>query len=284
MTAILEHGEFFGMREQRREIAGFSVSVAAADPRCPVQRHTHEDAHFVLLIDGHYLSSARGAGHLHAEPALIYNPPGTTHQDTFPECEGRFAGISISAARMAELAEVAAPGEAAIRVWSPSALAAAQRLARGVAHGGGALALEALCLELVGGFLDDEATRPPRWLRRVREVLHDRACEALTMASIAADAGVHPVYLARAFRRFFGCTPAEYVRQCRVERAAVLVRAGRLALAEIALACGFVDQSHFTRAFARTFAASPGAYRARHRAAPVREVARVQDGGRRRMA
>ena len=267
MREMLTHGEFFGTREHRRDVAGFSLLIAAADPARQVAHHTHEDAHFIVLLDGHYLSSARGAGHLHAEPALIYNPPGTTHQDTFPEGRGRFVGVSVSAARFAEAAQVAAPGEVAIRVWDPGALDAAHRIARSIAHGAETLGLEALCLELVGAFTRAEAVehRPPRWLRRARELLHDRARDELTMAAIAREVGVHPVYLARVFRRFFGCTPAEYVRRCRVEHAAALVRATAQPLAEIAVACGFVDQSHLTRAFARMFAISPGAYRRRYR-------------------
>jgi AraC family transcriptional regulator len=264
----LQHGEFFGTREQRREVAGYSLLIAAADPARSVARHTHEDAHFILLLDGHYLSSARGAGHLNAEPALIYNPPGTTHQDAFPESRGRFIGISVSAARLAEAAQVTAPSEAAIRIWDTAALHTAHRLARSVAHGARDLGLEALCLELVGSFARERAIerRPPGWLVTAREVLHDRARDELTMADVAPDVGVHPVYLARVFRRFFGCTPAEYLRRCRVEQAAALVGDSQRPLAEIALACGFVDQSHFTRMFARTFATSPGAYRRRHRA------------------
>jgi transcriptional regulator GlxA family with amidase domain len=46
----------------------------------------------------------------------------------------------------------------------------------------------------------------------------------------------------------------------------VRLRASDEPLAAIAVGCGFVDQSHFTRAFARTFATSPGAYRRRYRA------------------
>ena len=268
MRSTLQHGEFFGTHEHRREVAGFSLSIAAADPSRVVARHTHEDAHFILLLDGHYLSSARGAGHLNAEPALIYNPPGTTHQDTFPDSRGRFVGVSVSAARFAEASQLAAPGEAATRLWDPRALEAAHRLASSIAHDGSALGLEALCLELVGAFGRAQAVerRPPRWLIRAREVLHDRARDELTMTAIAGEVGVHPVYLARVFRRFFGCTPAEYVRRCRVERAAMLVRDTAQPLVEIAVACGFVDQSHFTRAFARTFATSPGAYRRQYRA------------------
>jgi len=267
LTQRLRHGQFYGTGEARCAVEGFALAIAAADPKRPVARHTHEDAHFILLLDGHYLSSARGAGHLHAEPALIYNPPGTTHQDTFPECRGRFVGISVSAARFAEIAQVVTPSEAAIRIWDPEALAAAHRIAHGVAHAEPVLALEASCLELVGALVRDRPERrPPAWLVRAREVLHDRACDGLDMATLAAESGVHPVYLARRFRQFFGCTPADYQRACRVEHAAVRLRASDEPLAAIAVGCGFVDQSHFTRAFARTFATSPGAYRRRYRA------------------
>jgi AraC family transcriptional regulator len=267
MMPLLRHGQFFGIRDARREVAGFSLSIASADPARPVARHTHEDAHFVLLLDGHYVSSARGAGHLHADPALIYNPPGTTHQDTFLDCRGRFLGISIARARLAEAAETVAPSEVALRLWAPDALAIAQRIAGAMVHDATGFGLEAACLELVGAFGRDIdlPRRPPRWLVRARDALHDRACERLGMTAVARDAGVHAVHLARTFRRFFGCTPAEYQRRCRVERAAHLVRSTETPLAVIAVDCGFVDQSHFTRAFARTFATSPGAYRRRYR-------------------
>ena len=85
------------------------------------------------------------------------------------------------------------------------------------------------------------------------------------MGEVARDAGVHPVHLARTFRRFFGCTPAEYLRSRRVEQAALLVRVTQRPLAEIALECGFFDQSHLTRAFARVLGVSPAAYRRRYR-------------------
>ncbi|MEJ7601726.1 MAG: helix-turn-helix transcriptional regulator [Kofleriaceae bacterium] len=258
MSDRLSHGEFFGTREMTRQLAGFALSISSADPHRSVERHTHDDAHFILLLDGHYLSTARGAGHLHAEPALIYNPPGTTHQDTFPERCGRFVGISISQPELV-------PEGGAFRIWDPVALDLAHRLAHATAHDAPDLAFEALCLELVGCFSHARHDRsPPAWLATVRELLHDRACDEPTMREVADHAGVHPVYLARAFRRYFGCTPAAYVRRCRVERAAVLVRTTALPLAEIAATCGFVDQSHFTRAFAKSLATSPGAYRRRY--------------------
>jgi AraC family transcriptional regulator len=73
------------------------------------------------------------------------------------------------------------------------------------------------------------------------------------------------VHLARTFRRFYGCTPADYLCRQRLEQAALLLRTTAQPLAEVALQCHFTDQSHLTHAFARTFAMSPGAYRRLHR-------------------
>ena len=72
---------------------------------------------------------------------------------------------------------------------------------------------------------------------------------------------MHPVAFARAFRRRYGRSPGEYLRECRLERAAGLLRDRRLSLADIAARAGFVDQSHFTRSFRRGFGCTPGAWR-----------------------
>ncbi len=263
---VLHHGEFYGIPDAARETRGYSLSIKTAHEAISVERHTHEDAHFVFLLDGHYLSSARGAGHIYAEPALIYNPPGTTHRDTFPERAGRFLGISFASERLADVAALGPTAEEPERIWAPSALALANRIARGILDEPSDFALECQSLELVSILirsLPDER-RPPRWLRTAREQLHDRAHEELRIAEIAGATGVHPVHLARAFRRFYGCSPGDYVRRIRIERAARLLRNTSVPLAEVAQTAGFVDQSHMTRAFARCLRITPAVYRRRH--------------------
>jgi AraC family transcriptional regulator len=69
------------------------------------------------------------------------------------------------------------------------------------------------------------------------------------------------VTLARTFRRTFGCTVGEYLRRLRIERAAEQLVSGDLPLAEIALAAGFADQSHFSNVFRRRTGVSPSAFR-----------------------
>lgn len=132
------------------------------------------------------------------------------------------------------------------------------------------LAIEAHVYELIASLTRRRSRRnrgEPGWLGRVREYLHSRFTQAIGLAEVAAIAGVHPSHLAKTFRRACGATIGEYIRQLRVEYAATLLKQGRLSLLEIALACGFHDQSHFTRVFENAFGLSPGRYAScvRHR-------------------
>ncbi|HET6701301.1 MAG TPA: helix-turn-helix transcriptional regulator, partial [Gemmatimonadaceae bacterium] len=77
---------------------------------------------------------------------------------------------------------------------------------------------------------------------------------------IAARAGVHPVYLARRFRRFFGSSVVSYLQRGRVTRAADLIASSSLPLSTVAFEAGFADQSHLNRSFRAGTGFTPGAY------------------------
>jgi AraC family transcriptional regulator len=101
----------------------------------------------------------------------------------------------------------------------------------------------------------------PKWLIRVRCLLHDRFHSALDLTTLAQEAGVHPVYLVQSFRRQFHCTPGEYQRQLRVEAAKEKLLSNSCTLSEIALLTGFADQSHLTRVFKRQTCMTPAEFR-----------------------
>src|SRR5262245_56685976 len=83
------------------------------------------------------------------------------------------------------------------------------------------MAIEGLMLELIA-----EACRrspriseakSPRFLERAKEMLQQCFLEPLSLSEIALAVGVHPVYLASAFRRHYRCSIGEYKRRLRVE-------------------------------------------------------------------
>jgi AraC family transcriptional regulator len=87
-----------------------------------------------------------------------------------------------------------------------------------------------------------------------------------TLSQLAAEVGVHPIYLARSFRKHYRCTVGEYVRRLRIETACREISVSRKSLSEIATASGFYDQSHFSNAFKRYTGMTPAEFRARVRA------------------
>ena len=101
----------------------------------------------------------------------------------------------------------------------------------------------------------------PAWLLRIREMLPEQEHARLTLAELSHRVGRHPVQISRQFHHHFGCTISEYMRRVRIARAQSLLSCRDLKVAEIALACGFSDQSHFTTAFRRLTGMPPHRYR-----------------------
>lgn len=258
----LHHAQFFGRFEQRCDVAGFSLArLHATTPAHHVVPHEHQDGHFILVLAGHYLSSARGADEVLGPGDLLWNPPGTRHQDRFGSVEGRFLSLSLPARQAEELGLGADAGDAR-RLAEPAGRLGLALIQRAEALDlGGLLDTEAQCLALcalAAGQPAPERAEPsaPPWLRRCMERLIDESEQALRLGDLAREAGVHPVSLARACRRHYGLSPGQLQRRAQLNRAAQLLRAGCPA-GEVAAASGFADQSHFTRAFRSEYRCTP---------------------------
>jgi AraC family transcriptional regulator len=127
------------------------------------------------------------------------------------------------------------------------------------------LAIEGILLEMIAAasrqHSPSELCRIPRWLEQVRELIEATFSENVSLGFLAQSVQVHPVHLARMFRRNYRCTIGEYVRRLRVEFACRQMSKTEAPLREIALAAGFCDQSHFARVFKRQTGLTPAQYR-----------------------
>jgi AraC family transcriptional regulator len=125
--------------------------------------------------------------------------------------------------------------------------------------------IEGLLLELFGLLVrSDTPRKTPAWLTEAHAILGRTFAEKPSLSDVAAEVGVHPVHLARAFRHHFGVSVGEHVRALRVAYARERIAAG-VALTVVAAEAGFADQSHFTRTFTRLLGISPAEYRRRMR-------------------
>ena len=103
--------------------------------------------------------------------------------------------------------------------------------------------------------------------RRATELLSANLPRDISTAEVARACSLSPGHFARAFRQTTGLSPHQWLLRRRIDEAEELLRNGKLSLAEIAHACGFADQSHFTKVYARLRGISPGAWRRRQTSA-----------------
>ena len=96
----------------------------------------------------------------------------------------------------------------------------------------------------------------------VLEEIERRVAQPLTLDDLAKRSGFSAQHLNRVFQRVLGITPLKYLARVRMERAAELLRDGRLSIAAIAQAVGFEDPYYFSRQFSQHFKTSPSQYRA----------------------
>lgn len=226
-------------------------------------RHAHSKGNFIYTVAGvHWASHARGGDT--CKPGTVrFLPAGEPHETYFPF--GTWAlqvELSESILRLASEhgRMTCAPGELRdARAGMLGARLHEEFLNRDEIS---PLDVEAVVFQLL--LAGSDASRPeaaPPWVLRIRDRLHEEQQVRVSLSMLSHGVGRHPVQISRQFHRHFGCTIGEYLRRTRIARAQALLRRGDLAISDIALACGFTDQSHFTTAFRRTTGLPPQRYR-----------------------
>ncbi len=120
----------------------------------------------------------------------------------------------------------------------------------------------ALCRVHGGTPLAEKKALLPKWrLKRVVDHVDAHLDRRVTLADMAAVAGLTRMYFAAQFRRTTGMSPHGYLLRRRVERAQELMREPGQPLAQIALSVGFGTQPHFTTVFKRLVGQTPYRWR-----------------------
>lgn len=136
----------------------------------------------------------------------------------------------------------------------------------------GCLETDSIVHFLVTELLATALETPPRALpqidrgraRAVRDFIEAHYEEELSLSTLAKLAGLHEVYVVRAFRELYGVPPHAYQLRRRVLAAREHLLAG-MPPAEASLAVGFCDQSHLNRHFKRVLGLTPGKYQRSYR-------------------
>lgn len=121
---------------------------------------------------------------------------------------------------------------------------------------------EDVATELLGFFFRGPfERRPPAWFNRALQICNETEESRLSLASLALAVGVHPVHVARSFRRFLGYTFGDHLAKIRIRKAFGLLLHSKSSIVDVAYACGFADHAHLCRAFKQSTGLTPSAFR-----------------------
>ncbi len=262
----LRAGSFYGAIQGKRELCGaIFTDLSHQSPR-KLPSHSHELPFFGLVMDGQYGEHYGRQETFFSPFTIMFRPAGIPHQDEIGPRGVKVFEIEVRPSWRKRLEDCAGTLDRACDdcaggqvLWLGMKLY--RELHSGVAD---ELAAEGLLAELLAcvacASRERGGDRPP-WLSRVVDKISAEYTERLTLDQLSAEAGVHPVHLSRVFRRWNGQGIGEYVHRLRIRATCEKMLQPDIPIAEIGLAAGFADQSHFTRSFRRVTGMSPARFR-----------------------
>lgn len=254
-------------------------------PRYEMPFHWHVECELLLVLQGTFRLSLDGeALTLHAgDTAFI--PGGAVHGGVPERCVYECAVFDMERflapeTRCGRIFERTLDGGAGIQRYFAAGTPAAQLAQRLFAavkkeQPGCVFTTTGLLWEWLGLVLEQKLYAPasaesePRRAAQMKDVLRfirSRYAQDITLAQLAAAAGMAPTYFCRVFRRLTGRSPIDYVNYYRIECASELLCATSESITDIALRCGFGDLNYFIRLFRRYKKCSARTYRRTHAA------------------
>jgi AraC family transcriptional regulator len=253
-----------GVVVQRRDAAGLVFSRLLYKPRAVLGPHAHRHAYLSFVSSGSYTERLEGVTRDCEASTLLCHAAGERHANVFHD-------QPVSLLRVEEVGSDLL-GQPLCAAYSRAyrgehALVLCRKMLQELDGSDDLtpLALQGLAYELVAGLARGSRrarSAGPAWLASIDDLLHASFREPPTLAAMAVTAGVHPVHLARTYRKHRRQTIGERIRELRLESACHLLATTLDPIAEIAHGAGFADQSHLARLMRRRLGLSPSEYRA----------------------
>jgi AraC-like DNA-binding protein len=261
----LKTGQFYGQTNQIIQLDGITLTDTEYT-HSKVDWHYHENAYFTFVLEGKVLEgNKKDSYHLLAGSLLFHNWQ-EAHYNIKPAGFTRGFHIELSQAwphlSYIDLFNV----QGSIHLLNPEIKMLMHQIFREtkINDETSCLAINSLLINMLGKMVkatENTGKKLPPWVNQVRDILHDMPAETWTLTDLATSAGIHPVHLSRDFSKYFHCTLGEYLRKMKINRALSLLINRNLSLTEVALLCGFSDQSHFIRCFKTQLHLKPFQYR-----------------------
>ena len=258
-------GWAYGQVMNRLDVEGATIFETVHN--CPMQvpSHEHEYPYITMLLKGRYREPHRRGESYFIPFSAVFHPAHARHSGIVDEVGGQFFTLELGASWMDSM-QTDLPADSVFDWHGERILWPMLRLLREyhARETQSPLTMESLILEIISAVAangQNAMAMPVHCWRLLLEKIHASFRESIRVHDLASAAGIHPVHVARLFRRYSGVTPGEYLQRLRVQQACRLMQEPERSLSEIASESGFADQSHMNRVLRRFLHCSPGALR-----------------------
>ena len=239
----------------------FDVSVYSAN--MPYPRHRHDELQFSLILRGAVSETACGRNEIGRALSLVSKDSGLYHADDFSREGAKIARLSLPHAIMNDLLD----DDRRIDGWKWTHDPRIARpflllIRRAKEHCVKSFsAFDPDVTDLLSAFTARATTRdsgePPAWLRQTMMELRDTWHPEIIVSDVARSAGVHPVYLARCVRRWYGTSIGDELRRLRFASAVARLAGDSSTVSSIAHGNGYSDEPHLCRTARQTLGMTP---------------------------
>ena len=262
---LLDRGRYYGTTLTSRTAGEVTLAEGRYAGHARIPEHAHSGPYFCLVLDGWFEETWGSRRETCGPGTLVFHLAHEVHADSFGAAGARCFNLELAPRLVERLASEGALPRSRLTLGPgrAGAMAAALRPSRERS----ALEIEGAVLELLAQLAPCKTPlsgRRPGWLDRSLDRL--RAPEAPSIAALAEEAGVHPVYFTRVFRAAVHSTPGAVARRARLERGAAELLRSEIGVATVAHDAGYADHCHFCRQFRREFGITPSGYRELFRA------------------
>ncbi len=108
---------------------------------------------------------------------------------------------------------------------------------------------------------DKETADADDIMHKARQYIEENYDSQLNLEEVAGEVGLSSSYFSRSFKKKFGISFTDYLKQLRLDRARRLLRSSGKNISEIAVEVGYNDSNYFSKVFKKEESLAPTEYR-----------------------
>ncbi|MDQ0593005.1 AraC family transcriptional regulator [Chryseobacterium ginsenosidimutans] len=259
----LRNGEFFGQTNETLNFDGLTITDTEYTHSF-VDWHYHQNPYFTFLLQGNMTEGNKKETYDCSAGTLLYHHWEDAHYNIKPDIFTRGFHIEITEKWFENFQLSKDNIEGSFNIKNPDLKLLTHKIFKETKLNDHSfeLTINQLLLDIFSQLSNqkDNSQKKPIWVKQIDEILHENFTEKLSLTELSKTLNIHPMHLSRDFQKYFRCNLGEYVRKLKVEKSLKLLNQYE-SLSELALECGFSDQSHFIRCFKENIGITPLKYR-----------------------